>query len=315
MDMEQELETERLLRQSPSMVSDISDSSVPTIIGTPSPHNFHHLFDYGHLSASLPSIGECAKSAPEESDSGHHQPSVSSDCLPRVPSTHAKAWDRYGSGTGQFKGDEHLGSLKPLPKPLSTGSDQRAKDEKPSPHVGFEAPPAFHGSELSHCFSFTFIAAALWATTGSCLWLVLAIKGHTWGYLVSSRSGISSADASTICTLLAKSIELAFTTAFIAFLGQNLSGMACFNPAKGVTLAEMSMRTWVVQPGTIFSQLQILKPAVRTPLGALTLLVALLAFLYTSASDTLGNVDIFLLRCYSRTVVVTFHRTCGPRKA
>jgi hypothetical protein len=49
---------------------------------------------------------------------------------------------------------------------------------------------------------------------------------------------------------MAKLIELSFVTAFVAFLGQVLSRRAFMKDhGRGVTLSELSMWRWVVQPG------------------------------------------------------------------
>ena len=91
---------------------------------------------------------------------------------------------------------------------------------------------------------------------------------------------------SVLCAAFAKSIELSFVTVFVTFVGQVLSKRARFQP-KGFTIAEMSMRSWVVQPGTMVSHWKSVRYAAATRLGMFSLLVALMAMIYTTASDAL----------------------------
>lgn len=93
--------------------------------------------------------------------------------------------------------------------------------------------------------------------------------------------------ASLITTLFAKSIEMSFVTVFVAFLGQVLSRRAFIKERGGVTLAEMSMRNWVVQPGSILTQWEGLPQVGLSFLGLLSILATLTAILYTTASDAM----------------------------
>lgn len=52
--------------------------------------------------------------------------------------------------------------------------------------------------------------------------------------------------ATLVCTLVAKTIEISFVTVYVALLGQVLTRRAFIKKAKGVTLAEMTMRNWVI---------------------------------------------------------------------
>jgi hypothetical protein len=87
---------------------------------------------------------------------------------------------------------------------------------------------------------------------------------------------------------MAKLIELSFVTAFVAFLGQVLSRRAFMKEqGKGITLAEMSMWRWVVQPGTLITHWETAKYAGVTLLGILSLLSAVLATMYAPACTAL----------------------------
>lgn len=56
-----------------------------------------------------------------------------------------------------------------------------------------------------------------------------------------------------------------------------------------MTLAEMSMRSWIMQPGTMLTHWETVRYAAVSFLGLVSLLAAVMAMLYTSASDALGE--------------------------
>lgn len=130
------------------------------------------------------------------------------------------------------------------------------------------------------------LVLSIYSTLFSGAWLLIAIKNQKYGSTVSAKSKLPITTASVIYAAFAKSIELSFVTVFVAFVGQTLSKRALFQP-KGVTIAEMSMRLWVMQPGTMFSHWESVRYAAATRLGVVSLLVALMAMLYTTASDAL----------------------------
>lgn len=95
--------------------------------------------------------------------------------------------------------------------------------------------------------------------------------------------------ASTLFAAFAKSIELSFATVFITFLGQLLSRRALFKKSEGISIAEMSYKHWLVQPGTIFSHWANLHYVFGSFLGFTTVIAAVTAIFYTTASDALGT--------------------------
>lgn len=137
--------------------------------------------------------------------------------------------------------------------------------------------------------SIIILILAVYSTVFSGIWLVLAIVRPRYGRRISTYSRLPPTTASILCTAFAKSIELSFVTVFVAFLGQVLSRRALIKASKGVTIAEMTMRAWVMQPGTLFTHWETVRHAALTFLGALALIAALLAMLYTTASDALGE--------------------------
>lgn len=146
--------------------------------------------------------------------------------------------------------------------------------------------------------SMTVIILAIYCTAGSALWLGVAVAKPRWGRRIRANGGfLTPASASLICAALAKTIELSFVTIFVAFLGQVLSRKAFAKRSRGITIADMAMRAWVMQPGTLLTHFQTVRYAGFTILGALSLIAALTAMLYTTASDALGERDPFPLFC------------------
>lgn len=121
------------------------------------------------------------------------------------------------------------------------------------------------------------------------VFLVLALKGPRYGRRITSQGSFKPADAILLTTVMAKLVELSFVTSFVAFLGQVLSRRAFMKEhGRGVTLSELSMWRWVVQPGTLILHWESVKYAGLTLLGILSLLSTILATLYSSAATALG---------------------------
>lgn len=120
------------------------------------------------------------------------------------------------------------------------------------------------------------------------IFLVLAIRAPHYGRKITSQGSFKPSDAILLTTVFAKLIELSFVTAFVAFLGQVLSRRA-FMKDRGVTLSELSMWRWIVQPGTLITHPHGPKYAGFSFLGILSLLSAILATLYSTAATALGK--------------------------
>lgn len=137
--------------------------------------------------------------------------------------------------------------------------------------------------------SITILTLAVYSTVFSGIWLAIALIRPRWGQRVTRNGKMPPATASLLCAAFAKTIELSFVTVFVAFLGQVLSRKAFASTSKGITVAEMSMRAWVMQPGTMITHWQTVRYAAFSYLGAISLFAALMAMLYTTASDALGK--------------------------
>nr|POF22369.1 hypothetical protein CFP56_36454 [Quercus suber] len=157
--------------------------------------------------------------------------------------------------------------------------------------------------KLGSCFSTLILLTACLSACLSGLLLVVALVGPRYGRMVHTRGAVTAANAAFITSLLAKAVEISFGTIVIAFLGQAL-GRRAFNLERphGVTLAEISMRNWIMSPGTIVTNWSSVKYAGTTVLGIVSLLSALAALLYTSAATALVQPQLKLPDWSSQTL-------------
>ncbi|KAI0455950.1 hypothetical protein F5B21DRAFT_513748 [Xylaria acuta] len=135
----------------------------------------------------------------------------------------------------------------------------------------------------------TLILLSIYSTAFSGIWLVVSIIQPQYGRSVSTGIGwqIMPSTATLLTTLAAKTIELSFVTVFVAVLGQVLTRRAFSKLSPGVTLAEMTMRNWVIQPGSLITHWENIPSASTTFLGALTLTATICSLFYTTASDAM----------------------------
>ncbi|KAJ8105406.1 hypothetical protein OPT61_g10198 [Boeremia exigua] len=171
-------------------------------------------------------------------------------------------------------------------------------------HPGYECQTRrdFYQSRFSW-LNGTIIFICILSTVLSGIFLGLALSAPRYGRWISTSDGATMRPATAILwtSIIAKIIELSFVTGFVSFLGQVLSRRA-FSRTGGVTLSELSMWRWVVQPGTLITHWETAKYAGLSFLGLLSLLSAILATLYAPAATALvqpmlkaGNLEHRLL--------------------
>ncbi|KAL1960381.1 hypothetical protein VTO42DRAFT_8341 [Malbranchea cinnamomea] len=136
-------------------------------------------------------------------------------------------------------------------------------------------------------FSINILFLSFYSTALSGAYLVAALVRPRWGRSIGYDGGLALSTASLLTAFFAKTIELSFVTVFVAFLGQVLSRRSLTKSAHGFTIAEMSMRSWVMQPGNLIARWQHVRYAGVTFLGMISLTAALMALLYTTAAETL----------------------------
>ena len=133
--------------------------------------------------------------------------------------------------------------------------------------------------------SISILTLSVYSTFFSGFWLFIAIIKPRYNHMIGVPH-MTVQTASVLYAAFAKSIELSFVTVFVALIGQILSKRA-LGERKSMTIAEMSMRSWILQPGTIIAHWESVQYAAATYLGAIALIAALMAMLYTTASDAL----------------------------
>lgn len=145
------------------------------------------------------------------------------------------------------------------------------------------------GATLRSPAAITIVALAIFSTIFSTLFLVIGILGPTYGRHIGKDHGLSPSKAAFLTTLVAKLIELSFATIMVAFIGQALTRRAVEKrkSGSGVTMAEMNMRMWIMQPGVLITQWSSTRYAGVSLLGFASIIAAIATLLYTSAATAL----------------------------
>ncbi|KAJ4317725.1 hypothetical protein N0V94_004798 [Neodidymelliopsis sp. IMI 364377] len=254
-------------------------------------------------------------------------PGASEPFLSRLPYSSAEATpDLHGERFGPYNGtyeEFQRGMLDAQPGASTTDFQQylHASDTDrlrgaPSIKSAFENNKFHPGHECQTRRDFyhsrftwlnaTIIFICILSTALSGVFLGLALSAPRYGRYISTSAGAKMRPATAILwtSIVAKIIELSFVTGFVAFLGQVLSRRAFMRGGgRGVTLSELSMWRWVVQPGTLITHWETAKYAGLSILGMLSLLSAVLATLYAPAATAL--VQPMLKNGYLETKLMT----------
>lgn len=173
---------------------------------------------------------------------------------------------------------------RPIRPTLGTNDDFRPEKDCPTRREAF--------SSRFTWLNGTIVLICSVSTTLSAVFAVLALKGQRYGDYIGNNptAKISISTAILWTSVVAKTIELTFVTGFVAFLGQAISRKAFKDRdsnGRGVTLSELNLWRWVVQPGTLVTQSEIVRYAGLSSLGTLTLLSTILSTLYVTAATAL----------------------------
>ena len=172
-----------------------------------------------------------------------------------------------------------------LRRARSSTEDPIGSPKPPDEPVCRTKRPFYQGR--SHWLSITILILSVYSTILSAIWLGLSVAKPRYGKHVMDKGPLSPSTASLLCAAFAKTIELSFVTVFVTFLGQVLSNRAIVINTRGITIAEMQMRFWIQQPGTLITHWETVRHAAFSFLGAIALMTAFMAMLYTTASDAL----------------------------
>lgn len=136
----------------------------------------------------------------------------------------------------------------------------------------------------------TIFILAFYATVFSGVYLAIAIRKPRWSSIGTGQS-LGASTANLLCAFFAKTIELSFVTICVAFLGQVLSRRALTQDSKGVSISDMSMRAWIMQPGSMLVHWETVRYSALTFLGLIALSATFVAMLYTTAAEALGELS------------------------
>ena len=249
-------QADRLLRQPSSHLSEYSLNSNSTLVTSPTSPTLQH---HGH-SREISTI--------EEDTSGHgagvlqqsgHGLGISNinelkrSSITRKP-VEGETRQREIRFDDEHEENVHNDSDVPSHQPFTANSDLEPLDKRSSPNQAdikcrMKSRPT---NGRSSWLAISILVLAIYSTLFSGIWLIIAMMKLSYGHTVSRR-GVPFATASILYTAFAKSIELSFVTVFVAFIGQVLSKRALLQ-TRGVTMADMTMRSWVMQPGSYTSR-------------------------------------------------------------
>jgi len=167
-------------------------------------------------------------------------------------------------------------------------TNTRDGSDPPAPYaVTADIGVDIHQAKTSY-IGLTIIGLAIYSTIFSIIFFLIAVIRPRYGQYIQLHGGnLTPTNAQLLSAIFAKTIELSFVSAFVGFLGQVLSRRALTQQSKGMNIAELTMRSWVTQPGSLITHASSIRFAGFTFLGILTLLATITASLYTTAADTL----------------------------
>ncbi|TVY41608.1 hypothetical protein LSUB1_G002181 [Lachnellula subtilissima] len=133
---------------------------------------------------------------------------------------------------------------------------------------------------------------AIYATLSSTLSVAIAIWQPRYGKWIGPTGHLTPSTADLLFSLFAKSIEIASAGVYINFLGQFLTRRSL--RSRGISLTDIAVREWLIQPGLVIFQWENLKYATTTILGFTSLLSAIAIYFFTTASNSLVSPHIAL---------------------
>ncbi|KAI0124833.1 hypothetical protein BJ170DRAFT_726489 [Xylariales sp. AK1849] len=162
------------------------------------------------------------------------------------------------------------------------------------------APTDCHSRQDAHIKRWTWLymsqlIMSLYSTFASGMVIYLSLRGMRYGHAISwgSQATITPDGAANLPNYIYKSIEITFVAVFVSFIGQILTRRAFSRTSNAINIAEMTMRNWVNQPGSIFTHWEGVPHAGGTILGVLTLLATFGTVFHTTACTGLVTPKLF----------------------
>jgi hypothetical protein len=195
----------------------------------------------------------------------------------------------------QSRPSPHQHSITNAPLPQESQSSLLLKHHSASLHSAYgdfatkhkcDGVKEMKGTRRNWLYFFAIVLSA-YSTVMSGLFVFWAITGPSWK-MVRTNGRYTPSQATLITAAVAKTVELSFVSVIIFLLGQQLARKAHSTQRRsGVTLAELNMRSWLLQPFTLVSRWQSVRYAGITALGLISIISALFAMLYTPAAAVL----------------------------
>ncbi|CAN8105973.1 unnamed protein product [Discula destructiva] len=256
-------------------------------------------------------MGEAAEyhdNSPEGKDKSSPHSSPSEACTPAdtIRNSVHYAWDRAALGIrDELDGDVisldslqmHDEAEEDQPRQFGPGPGHAPRTEfggaglddvttDQTPLRGKKKAPKHVRIQRLSWTSIWLIILAVYSTIMSGIWLLVAIIEPRWGSTISTNGPIQLSTANLLTAIFAKTIEISFVTLVMAFVGQVLTRRAIASH-EGMTMAEVTMRNWIAQPGSIFTNLGAVRYVGRSLLGVMALVATIVVMFYTTASDTM----------------------------
>jgi hypothetical protein len=110
-------------------------------------------------------------------------------------------------------------------------------------HSGCSPSQDIHSRSTSW-LSVSILILSIYSTIFSGIWFFIGVIRPRFR-IIRTGGSLNPSTASIIFAIFAKTIELSFVTVFVTFLGQVLSRRSLVKTSSGITVAELTMRTWV----------------------------------------------------------------------
>ncbi|ERF74565.1 hypothetical protein EPUS_00695 [Endocarpon pusillum Z07020] len=222
-------------------------------------------------------------------------PAMSSPGFPRAQlsrkdtrqSMRSVAWDVSGD-QGSLNSSPYLPNISSSDRELLSPYNSPQAFESGLPQFDCQTDRAIIKGRWSW-LSVTLILLAAYSTVFSAIFLVIALIEPRWGKNIGTNGHMTISTASLLSAAFAKTVELSFVTVFVAFLGQVLSRRAFLAKSKGggISIAEMMLRGWIMQPGTLITHWEAVRYTALSFIGMAALIAAIVAMFYTTAAEAL----------------------------
>lgn len=291
------------LRRLPSIISQCSDGTSSTVTASPTSTLSQRCTCHKNFLCPHHDTDTARRQTQQQNNIATDSPSSNTEMSPISPTSTGRStttlnspsweqpgrfggWGYHGYKAPMDDGDDHRRLLKPTrDETLEDGW----KPPKTDPDFHCSAAKDIH-KPCSHWLPILLLIVSIYSTVLSGIWFALAVKKQAWGNHIKTHGNWSPSTVSFLFALIAKSIEVSFAAIFMAVLGQWLSRKA-LSPGSpgGISITDMSMRSWVVQPTTIFTTTRGFRYWMLSRLGIPTVVAALLVMFYTTASNVLGK--------------------------